>query len=466
MMMGNAPVSVNGIAITSKTTFSGSSKRRYFAVYSGVPCTIELGGASFELPANTPFTPQPVPVNAISVTPQGGTATIMGDNLEVFNPPRPATFPIDDVVIFGASIMEQSFTGGNVAATEGLYAAKGATVNVHERATSGDNTTQMVSRLPDIITEFQANAERTLFVIHAGGNDVSQSGPYPGGASTLESNMRSMLQDLRDAGYKIALSDISYRIPPASNPTDPYNQNILNSLKDEFADISLSMYDLTINNQGTWFEVDGIHPNGTGEDLTRKYIVDNTYEYFSNLGPIPQPSTWDDAIIQFGLVDVYPDGSNEITIDTTLQSIKNIDLTVIDGAEVTLVGSGGHSDILGRGNVNDPNDSSISLTNNNGLKSYVYKQNGSMTLEFTNSGLNPTATYTVGVTASRDAVDVRNNDITVGGVTKVLNATASPAEIVTFTGVTGADLIANGVTAAPTGGTGYAYIGMIQVTKE
>jgi len=375
-----------------------------------------------------------------------------------------ATFPIDDVVIFGASIMEQSFAGANQQVTSDLYAAKGATITVHERATSGDNSTNMLAKLPALITEFQANASRTLFVIHWGGNDVSQNGPYPGGAATMEANMRSMLQDLKNAGFKIALSNITYRIPPASNPTDPYNQNVMNPLIEEFADIALDMYDLTFDNQGTWFEVDGIHPNGDGEDMNRNYIVDTTTPYFSNLGPIPEPIVWQDAVIQFGLLDVYPDGSNETSVDKTIATIKNVDLSVIAGASVTLTGSGGHSDTFGRGNVNDPNDTSISLTNNAGLKSYVYKQDGTMTVSFT--GLEPTVTYTVGVTASRDAADVRDNDIIVGGVTQVLNATASPAEIVTFTGVTGAQLMDSGLTASPTGGTGYAYLGMIRVTKE
>lgn len=374
-------------------------------------------------------------------------------------------FPIDNVVIFGASIMEQSFSGAKQQITADLYAAKGATVNVYERATSGDNSTQMVSRLPAIITEFQDVAERTLVVMHACGNDASQNGPYPGGADVIETNMRSMLQDLKDAGFKIALSDITYRIPPASNPTDPYNQNIINPLIAEFADIPLSMYKLTFDNQDDWFEVDGIHPNDTGEDMDRNYIVDETVPYFSNLGQPPAPIEWEDVILQFGLVNVYPDGSNEFTINTTLTTVKNTDLTVVANSEVTLSGIGGHSDTLGRGNVNDPNDTSLSLTNNAGLKSYVYAQDATITLDFSAANLDPTATYTIKLTSSRDAVDVRNNDVVTGGNTQVINATASPAEIVTFTGVTGADLMSGGIMVSPTT-TGYAYISMIQVTKE
>lgn len=375
-------------------------------------------------------------------------------------------FPIEQVVIFGASIMEQSFGGATKEqATADLYAVKGANVTVHERATSGDNTTQMVSRLPAIISEFSSNAAKTLFVIHWAGNDVSQGSGYPSNAATIEANCTSMLQDLKAAGFKIALSDTTYRIPPASNPTEPYNENIMNGLIAKYADIHLKMYDLTFNNQGTWFEPDGIHPDANGEDMNRNYIVDNTYQYFSNLTPPPPPVVWEDVLLQFGLINVYPDGSNKMSTNTTLNTIKNIDLGVVAGSSITLSGIGGHSDILGRGNVLDPNDTSISLTNHNGLLSYVYRDSGTITVDFSGANLDPTATYTVGVTASRDVADVRNNNIIVGGVTKVLNSTASPAEIVEFTGVSGASLMATGVTSSPTT-TGFAYIGMIRVTKE
>jgi lysophospholipase L1-like esterase len=375
-------------------------------------------------------------------------------------------YDIDTVVIFGASIMEQSFSGAGEASTEALFAAQGATITVHERATSGDNTTNMLAKLPALISEFSANASKTMFVIHWAGNDISQSGPYPGGASTIDNNCRAMCQDLKDAGYKIALSDTTYRIPPASNPSAPYNQNVMSSVIADFADISLSLYDLTFNNQGTWYEVDGIHPNGVGEDMNRNYVVDTIIPNIIT-GAIPAPIMWEDVVLQFGLLNVYPDGSNSMTIDTTETPIKNVDLSVVENASITLSGSGGHSDELGRGNVLDPLDTSISLTNNKGLLSYTFSSGGTISVEFTNSQIEPLATYTVGVTASRDTTDTnRDCDIVVAGVTQALNVAESPAPIVEFTGVLGSDLIATGVTSTASATFTFAYIGMIRVTKE
>lgn len=380
-------------------------------------------------------------------------------------PPVPTTFPIDDIVVFGASIMAQSFAGANEQVTKDLYAAKGATVNVHERATPGDTTDRMLSKLPALITEFSANAERTLFVIHGGGNDVSQGSGYPDNASAIDTNFRSMLQSLKDNGFKIALSDISYRIPPASNPTAPYNTNVMASLINDFADITFSMYNLTFNNQDTWFEGDGIHPNSVGEDLTRKLVVDSTYERFSNLGPIPEPTAWEDVLLSFGQGDVNPDGNNKLfSSSKLLSSVVNIDQSVIPNAEVELLVVDGHTN-QGRGNVNDPSDTSLTLTNNTGLSNYCYTQNKALTLNI-NSGLDRTATYTVGFTCSRAAADVRNNLVSIGGQEQTINATASPAEALTFTGVSGAALLDNIISVTPVDPTIYAYISMIRITKE
>lgn len=373
-------------------------------------------------------------------------------------------FPIDNVVIFGASIMEQSFSGTSQQVTSDLYATKGATVNVYERATSGDNSTAMLSRLPSIISEFQNSAARTLIVMHGPGNDSSQNGPYPGGAELMGSNMREICRMIKDAGFRLAMSNITYRIPPASNPADPYNQNVINPLIAEFADIALDMHGLSFDNQDDWFEVDKVHPNLKGEDMNRNYIVDKTHTRFSNLGPIPESIKWQDVVLQFGLVNVYPDGSNEFTTNKTETTIKNVDLSVVNGSQITTLGVEGHSDTFGRGNVNDPSDTSISLTNNSGLKSYVFNNGGTIVVDFSAAKLEPLSQYTVGVTASREAADVRNINIVVGGVTKALQATASPVEIVNFT-VSGADLMAAGVTSSPTAGVGFTYIGIIRVTK-
>lgn len=77
MMIGFAPVQIEATSISASTNFKGNSKRRYFAVYSDVPCNISLGGATFALAAGVPFSPVPAPSNDITVEPVGGSATVM-----------------------------------------------------------------------------------------------------------------------------------------------------------------------------------------------------------------------------------------------------------------------------------------------------------------------------------------------------------------------------------------------------
>lgn len=195
-------------------------------------------------------------------------------NIKRLNISQYAQTPIKTVVIFGASIMEQSF-GVSLSATKDLYAAKGVDVEVVEHASSGDDTNQMKSKIPTILSGL-ADPTSTLFVIHWGGNDASRRGPYPGGATTMDSNCRDMCTQIKSAGCKLAISTITYRIPPASNPTAPYNDNFMNSVINDFADVPMDLYALTFNNQATWFDTDGIHPNAQGESMTRQYVVDVT----------------------------------------------------------------------------------------------------------------------------------------------------------------------------------------------
>lgn len=185
--------------------------------------------------------------------------------------------PIKTVVVFGASIMHQSFSG-KTGEVIGMYAELGANVQVFEGAEGGDTTTNMLVRLPNIIANL-TDPTSTLFVIHWAGNDISNGNGYPDNATIIDANCRDMCNLLISAGCRIALSNTTYRIPPASNPSDPYNTNIMQPIINEFADVPMDLYSLTFNNQGTWFEPDGIHPSTVGEEMTREYIVNTTAQF-------------------------------------------------------------------------------------------------------------------------------------------------------------------------------------------
>ena len=114
-----------------------------------------------------------------------------------------------------------------------------------------------------------------MFVIHWAGNDISDEGPYPGGATDIDTNCRAMLADLKALGFKVCLSTTTYRIPPASNPSDPYNVNVMNPIiaDTSLVDIPMDWYTLSFDNQLVWHDTDDLHPTAAGEQMNRDDIV-------------------------------------------------------------------------------------------------------------------------------------------------------------------------------------------------
>jgi len=371
---------------------------------------------------------------------------------------------ITDIVVFGASIMEQSFS--DTSDTESKWLDSGAIVDVHERATSGDDTAQMITRLPAIITEFQANADKTLFVIHWGGNDVSRDGPYPGGAATMEANMRSMLDDIKAAGFKIMMSDISYRIPPASNPAQPYNDAFMYQLQSEYNDIDWFLYQFVFDNQAN-LEPDGIHPDPVLENLIRQYHVDSAAPFIIKTAEDTNVVT--DLVVEFGneTLMTRDSGSNAIGGNLTITDLRNSDYSKIVGSSLSLSGATSINTV-GRGNTADPTNTTVSLFNNDCLTDSMFASSGNtMTVDLSGLPLEDTALYTVGITASRaDTSGTKVTDYTVDGSTLSLDAELTPPGQVYFNSVAGASLKSSGVQATAQVGSSFGYISILQITKE
>jgi len=376
-----------------------------------------------------------------------------------------SSFDITDVVVFGASIMEQSFS--NEADAESKYLDAGYTINVHERATSGDNTTQMLTRLPAIITEFQSVADTTLFAIHWGGNDISNDGPYPGGAATMEANMRSMLDDIKAAGFKIMMSDITYRIPPASNPSQPYNDAFMYQLQSEYNDVDWFLYQLTFDNQAN-LEPDGIHPDPVLENLIRQDLVDKSKVKINPDFVVSVPNL-EDVYIEFGDETLMSrdSASNRISDNGTITGIRNKDYSTISGSSLTVSGATAINNV-GRGNTADPTNDTISLFNNACLTDSLFVQSpDTMSINLSSIGLVDSALYTVGITASRaDTSGTKVSDYTIDGVTKSLDSELDPPGQVFFNSVSGAALKASGIDVTAQAGSSFGYISILQITKE
>ncbi|GLQ31652.1 hypothetical protein GCM10007876_21310 [Litoribrevibacter albus] len=370
---------------------------------------------------------------------------------------------IDTVVIFGASIMEQSFSDSEDTVSKFLDA--GIFVDVFERATSGDDTTQMLAKLPAVITEFQSIAARTLFVIHWGGNDVSRDGPFPGGADTMEANMRSMLSDIKSAGFKIMMSDISYRVPPASNPSQPYNDAFMYQLQSEYNDVDWFLQQFTFDNQVD-IETDGIHPGAVLEEKIRQYLVVQSKAYIKPVAV--ETSIVKDLVIEFGAGALlkYRSQLNSIDANGTIFDLRNSDYSKIVGSSVTVTGAYG-TNTSGRGNTADIGNDTASLFNDECLKDSLYiTSSDTIYVDLSGLPLDDAGLYTVGVTASRKSdTGTKVSEYTVDGITLALDAELSPPGQVYFNNVTGANLRSNGIQVAVQDGSSFGYIGIASITE-
>lgn len=377
-----------------------------------------------------------------------------------------------NVVLIGASIINNSidsaYKRGDM---ERWFAASGVIATVYDRANGGETSGDLYARMSDLLAEFDGQQSNTVFVMHIGGNDVSTQGPYPGGYTSLNNNVRGIINDTIAEGFKIIPSSITYRIPPASNPSEPYNNNpiipIIAELTPEFmvGDRPLmDLYTLTYDNQAIWHSVDGIHPTAEGELLTRQYIAAQVSSVIAQTG-IDRSSYLQDAVINFGDVTAnFMGGNNCVGVSGgPLTAIYEIDGVTRVVAECSIAAAGFVG--VNTQNLGTPGDTSISLTNHYLLSSFMYT-NTDDTLLVSIVGVDPLSTYDVSITAYRlDATSPRIGDYTVGGAAQQLDASDDPPSIITFSGVQGYDLLADGVQILKDGASSFAYLSGIRITK-
>lgn len=199
-----------------------------------------------------------------------------------------------NVVVLGASIMDQTFRTTGAAAMEAELLSKGITATVYNRAVSGHTSTQGIGVLHTALGEFAGQEHKTLFVIHTLGNDISNEGPYPGGEAGMDERYRYILNEIKAEGFTFLPSTVSYRIPNASNPAEPYNVNVVIPAIQDIAPWAMNgdrpymdLHKLSFDNQETWHDVDNLHPSDAGEEMNRQYIAQVIADYTAYLQANP-----------------------------------------------------------------------------------------------------------------------------------------------------------------------------------
>lgn len=380
---------------------------------------------------------------------------------------------IDTIVIFGASILNQSFSPtGIVKALERYKSNNVNNIEIFNYAESGTGSDSYLARVSTIVEDHGMNAAKTMVLLHGPGNDITV---YPYNAELIASNMREICRQIKAAGFILAMSDITKRIEPSTKLSLEYNNQIITPLIDEFADIPLKLYNLSEENEGIWHGPDGTHPGSAGIDLTINYLVDVTSPYIIKteselIEPPTETAPFKDVLLQFGRASVMDGGLNLFSSIGTID-IFNTDYTRVTNSTASLSGIAPPGDAFnsaGRGNVNDPTYDGLDITNHIGLTDSLYIQSGaeSMDISFDIPGLDINAVFRVQVTASRAASSGQRLGLySLAGQSEILlDAVSSPAEVIETT-CTGKDLLDHGIKVRRPDGGNWTYLSLARVTK-
>lgn len=384
----------------------------------------------------------------------------------------------DHLYIISASIFDYSFTTN---AKRGNFASlcQNAGITAPNLVTTwsnrGDVIADYVAKLPDALADAKGK-ENVYFLFHGPGNDITNSGPWPGASDTIGSQLHRMFRDIWYAGHKIMYATTTYRVPPASNPSAPYNQFLLKDLIRKYSPDFwqggplFDLYEVTFNNQG-FILADGVHPNDNGMMQLRAFTA-KTLAHAVRGYPEPTPANgyrgkrvvFDLGDKALGYEGINGCVGNVEPTGTTGEGAAqySLGISATDGSRIEGPHLRAHwftnVNMQGRGNAGD---TSASLSNNTLLSSSVYVTPGADRAFIEINNLPTGLTGTLRVTASRsaDAAD-RVAEITYRGETLTLDGAASPAEVIEWPLVVEDGKIRLDVRCQS--GSTYAYVSGIQ----
>lgn len=188
----------------------------------------------------------------------------------------------DYIYVFSASIFDYSLEASayrqNLIDLLQYAGLKQPVINV-TYANRADDINDYLAKLPNIVGDIEG-LDNVLVIVHGPGNTVTESGPYPGGKEEAYEGMRTIVDALHDAKADVLMANLSFRKPPASNPTAPYNKFVIEPLIksrvpeawDDYLDKpQFDLYSLFFKHQDKLR--DGTHPNAALQYLLRNEIA-------------------------------------------------------------------------------------------------------------------------------------------------------------------------------------------------
>ena len=364
----------------------------------------------------------------------------------------PVVADYENIVFVGASIIEGSFgrdlTTPNTIATQEFRSA-GINVDVYGYGFSGATASEIASNLLAAMSSF---TDKTLFIVHGGGNDVTSNRPFSGMTQPAIDTVSADYQTLVDAAATRSddcmLCNITFR--PYSDGRDstvfndeslgsrPFNDNILlpkiaQSLPSSInvdGNCVIDLYNWSRNEYKKLIGADGIHPNDYGDLELIRFMSDRVGYLFSGSAK-PAPIIPRDAItfavnvqdaINGGQINQLPvedfNSGLNIPLNKDFGSTEIVNLSISSTAAGLTTSYGATS------------PSSIyfgDLDFNAATKNSIYIEAGE-SATFTYSLLEPNKDYVVKFLGSRVAVDTRVTRFTIGQSFVDVNTSPDPAE--------------------------------------
>ncbi|AUR84149.1 SGNH hydrolase-type esterase domain protein [Vibrio phage 1.049.O._10N.286.54.B5] len=376
------------------------------------------------------------------------------------------------VMGIGASLMQGIFEDEEQ--IEQMFADKGIIAKVFEAAVGGNTTTTILANSYDYMADLDKREGYKLVPVHAGGNNASRS-PYPIESTIIHDDLSTLYPLILSHGAELIPANISYRIPPASNPVEEYNSEVVIPLAIQYAPRWFTPAGVPMFNMYQWTLDD---PDGSSDGIHR---TDESYDEFAQkvvdfiaanvIQTITPRQYITDAIVRFS-VDGYRSDfmglrRNQVSFDYQTIDIHDVDGIPVAGATITA-----GNFYFDQSGYSSSGAYQMDLTN-----SAVMKGNASITTEqtviFSADCFNPSASYEISVTGSRvTSSTTRVGDYTIAGVTKQIQGSTSytadgKPEIITWvlTPLEVQDLITNGLVIKPADGHTNAYLSGIRVRK-
>lgn len=296
--VANAAVTPTIAAIDNQTMTVGEANRSVPLIMTGAYSVtispsgqgVTRSGTNLILDAsaerNTTYT-----ITARSITGQTAVRTF---SLSVATAGAPA---IDAVVVIGAShefaMFGKSLTVQNAEATS-MLAAAGHNLPVYGWATGGARLDQA----DDHYNAARSAFPNALIVSQFGGNNVSDSRPYPGGQTTFNNGLSGLLA-LANGDTRFYPASLTFRdyddstfITPA-NGSKPYNENLLlpwittnfPHAMTPYGRPKLDLYRFVLNDFENLLDTDNIHFTPTGYAALKDYYIDRIADILSGTVP-------------------------------------------------------------------------------------------------------------------------------------------------------------------------------------